>query len=84
MVRGWVNYFPTSSMKTEVRNIDAHLRTRLRPIIWKTSKVPLRRQWGLQKLGVEKNLARLKLYTGGCENLRSKNNLKRKTTPSRA
>ena len=41
-------------MKTAMAEIDAHLRTRLRVIIWKQWKVPKKRQWGLQKLGVSK------------------------------
>lgn len=64
VIRGWINYFSTSSMKTHMRTIDEHLRTRLRTIIWKMWKVPSRRQWGLQKLGVERNLARLTSYAG--------------------
>ena len=64
VIRGWVNYFSTSSMKTHMRTIDGHLRTRLRTIIWKMWKVPSRRQWGLQKLGIERNLARLTSYVG--------------------
>ncbi len=43
---------------------DAHLRTRLRIIIWKQWKVPKKRQWGLQKLGIGKDLARLTAYCG--------------------
>lgn len=64
VIRGWVNYFSNSSMKTHMRAIDGHLRTRLRTIIWKMWKVPSRRQWGLQKLGIERNLARLTSYVG--------------------
>src|SRR5699024_920587 len=51
-------------MKTEMTKIDAHLRTRLRVIIWKQWKVPGKRQWGLQKLGIGKGLARLTAYCG--------------------
>ncbi len=51
-------------MKTVMAEIDAHLRTRLRVIIWKQWKVPKKRQWGLQKLGVGKDLARLTAYCG--------------------
>lgn len=64
VIRGWINYFSLSSMKTVMTDIDAHLRTRLRVIIWKQWKVPSKRQWGLQKLGVEKDLARLTSYLG--------------------
>ena len=64
VTRGWINYFASGSMKTAMAEIDAHLRTRLRVIIWKQWKVPKKRQWGLQKLGVNKDLARLTSYCG--------------------
>lgn len=64
VIRGWINYFALGSMKTAMADIDAHLRTRLRVIIWKQWKVPKKRQWGLQKLGIGKDLARLTAYCG--------------------
>lgn len=64
VTRGWINYYALGSMKTAMTAIDAHLRTRLRVIIWKQWKVPKKRQWGLQKLGVGKDLARLTSYCG--------------------
>lgn len=64
VIRGWINYFSISSMKTNMRKIDEHLRTRLRVVIWKMWKVPLRRQWGLQKLGIKKDWARPTAYLG--------------------
>lgn len=64
VTRGWINYYALCSMKTAMTAIDAHLRTRLRVIIWKQWKVPKKRQWGLQKLGVGKDLARLTSYCG--------------------
>jgi group II intron reverse transcriptase/maturase len=64
VIRGWINYFALGSMKTAMKDIDAHLRTRLRVIIWKQWKVPSKRQWGLQKLGIGKDLARLTSYAG--------------------
>ena len=51
-------------MKTVMAETDAHLRTRLRVIIWKQWKVPKKRQWGLQKPGIGKDLARLTSYCG--------------------
>ena len=63
-IRGWINYFALGSMKTAMNDIDAHLRTRLRVIIWKQWKVPKKRQWGLQKLGIGKDLARMTAYCG--------------------
>ena len=40
MIRGWINYYALGSMKTAMAEIDAHLGTRLRIIIWKQWKVP--------------------------------------------
>lgn len=64
VIRGWVNYFAISNMKVMMREIDSHLRTRLRIVLWKQWKVPSKRQWALQKLGVNKDLARLTSYCG--------------------
>ena len=64
VIRGWINYYALGSMKTAMTKIDEHLRTRLRVIIWKQWKVPKKRQWGLQKLGIAKDLARLTSYCG--------------------
>lgn len=64
VIRGWINYFALGSMKTVMNDIDAHLRTRLRVIIWKQWKVPGKRQWGLQKLGIGKGLAKQTSYMG--------------------
>lgn len=64
VTRGWINYYALGSMKTAMTEIDAHLRTRLRVIIWKQWKVRKKRQWGLQKLGIGKDLARLTAYCG--------------------
>lgn len=46
-------------MKTHMKEIDSHLRTRMRTIIWKQWKVPQKRYWGLRKLGIGKGLAKL-------------------------
>lgn len=64
VTRGWINYYALGSMKTAMAEIDAHLRTRLRVIIWKQWKVPKKRQWGLQKLGIGRDSARLTAYCG--------------------
>lgn len=64
VIRGWINYFSACNMKVHMERIDAHLRTRLRVIIWKQWKVPSKRQWGLQKLGIGKNLARTTSHMG--------------------
>ena len=64
VTRGWINYFSTSHMNTWMIEIDKHLRTQLRIVLWKQWKVPSKRQWALQKLGVNKDLARLTSYVG--------------------
>ena len=46
-------------MKTILeKEIDPHLRTMLRIIIWKQWKNPSKREWGLKKLGIDKDLAK--------------------------
>lgn len=35
LIRGWINYFHIGKLKTALTNIDKHLLTRLRVIIWK-------------------------------------------------
>ena len=62
--RGWINYFRIGSMKRKLQAIDEHLRTMVRVVIWKQWKVPSRREWGLRKLGIDKDLARLTAYCG--------------------
>ncbi len=64
VIRGWVNYFAISNMKTVLSRIDSHIRTRLRIVLWKQWKVPSKRQWALQKLGVNIVLARQTSYCG--------------------
>ncbi len=64
VTRGWINYYALGSMKKVMADVDAHLRTRLRVTIWKQWKVPKKRQWGLQKLGIGKDLARMTAYCG--------------------
>lgn len=64
VIRGWVNYYIIGSMKSALTRIDEHLRTMIRVIIWKQWKVPKKREWGLKKLGINKDLARLTSYCG--------------------
>ncbi|MEE0494703.1 group II intron maturase-specific domain-containing protein, partial [Faecalibacillus faecis] len=64
VIRGWINYYAISDMKTTMMRIDAHLRTRLRVILWKQWKVPSGRYHWLRKLGVNHNLARQTSYMG--------------------
>ena len=44
LIRGWVNYFRIANMKNKITEIDEHLRTRIRVIIWKQWKRIPKRQ----------------------------------------
>ena len=64
VIRGWINYYAIGDMQRTMMKIDAHLRTRLRVILWKQWKVPSGRYHWLRKLGVNHNLARQTSYMG--------------------
>ena len=57
LIRGWVNYFRIANMKSKIAEIDEHLRTRMRAIIWKQWKVPKRKEKALKQLGVKSDIA---------------------------
>ncbi|CQR25373.1 maturase-related protein [Streptococcus varani] len=57
LIRGWINYFALTNMKSVMGEIDKRLRTRIRVIIWKQWKKKSRRLWGLLKLGTPKWIA---------------------------
>ena len=58
LIRGWVNYFKISKMKTFLAKIDSNLRTRIRMIIWKMWKLPKTREDNLIKCGFDRGEAR--------------------------
>ena len=58
LIRGWVNYFKISKMKTFLAKIDEHLRTRIRMIIWKMWKLSKTRENNLVKCGYSRGEAR--------------------------
>ena len=64
VTRGWINYFSIGAMKGKMEKIDEHLRTMLSKVIWKQWKTPQKRAWGLRKLGVDNDLAKLTSYCG--------------------
>lgn len=64
VTRGWINYFSVGAMKGKMEKIDEHLRTMLRKVIWKQWKTPRKRAWGLRKLGINNDLAKLTSYCG--------------------
>ena len=57
LVRGWVNYFRIANMKSKIAEIDEHLRTRIRVIIWKQWKKVTKRYKALRQLGLEHEIA---------------------------
>lgn len=63
-IRGWINYFSIANMKGKMKKTDEHLRTMLRKVIWKQWKTPQKRAWGLRKLGIDNDLAKLTSYCG--------------------
>ena len=64
VTRGWISYFAIGAMKSKMEKIDEHLRTMLRKVIWKQWKTPRKRAWGLRKLGIDNDLAKLTSYCG--------------------
>ena len=58
LIRGWVNYFRISKMKIFLKEVDKHLRTRIRMIIWKMWKLSKTREDNLVKCGYSKDEAR--------------------------
>jgi len=57
VIRGWVNYFKIGYMKSLLRNIDGHLRLRLRACIWTKWKTAKNRRKNLIKLGLNRSKA---------------------------
>ena len=58
LIRGWVNYFKISKMKSFLKEVDEHLRARIRMIIWKMWKVSKARIENLVKCGYSKDEAK--------------------------
>ena len=57
LIVGWVNYFKIGQMKSICRELDEHIRFRLRMCIWKQWKKVKARYKNLQKLGIPKQKA---------------------------
>ena len=58
LIRGWVNYFKISKMKSFLTKMDEWLRTRIRMIIWKQWKKPKTQENNLIKCGYSRGEAR--------------------------
>lgn len=63
VIRGWINYFRITDMKTYMTSISKHLRRRIRCIIWKQWKTCDNRIRCLKKLGVYENKAKMCAYS---------------------
>ena len=63
-IRGWINCYKIGSMKTLCKDMDRHIRYRLRMCIWKQWKTPQNREKNLVKLGIDRDTARRVAYTG--------------------
>ena len=57
LIRGWVNYFRIANMRQVIIDIDKHLRTRIRVIIWKQWKKITKRYKALRQLEVSHEIA---------------------------
>lgn len=57
LIIGWVNYFKIGKMKSICKELDGHIRFRLRMCIWKQWKRVRTRYKNLQKLGIPKGKA---------------------------
>ncbi len=57
LIVGWVNYYKIGQMKWLCKDLDAHIRFRLRMCIWKQWKKVKTRYKNLQKLGIPKGKA---------------------------
>lgn len=56
-IRGWINYFRIAMMKTICKEIDQHMRFRLRMCIWKQWKKIKTKYKSLMKLGIPRDKA---------------------------
>jgi RNA-directed DNA polymerase len=57
ILRGWINYFRLTEVKTPLVHMDQWIRRKLRGIIWRQMKRPGTRAKTLMKRGVEENEA---------------------------
>lgn len=63
VIRGWINYFRISNMIGEMDKVGAHLRQRIRCIIWKQLKVSSKRISALVRLGANIEQAKAITYS---------------------
>lgn len=58
VLRGWINYYRSSSMKRKLGKLGEWLRNAVRIVIWKQWKLPHTRRQALIKLGLSENEAK--------------------------
>ena len=58
VLRGWINYYRKSSMKTKIIKLGKWLRNAMRVVIWKQRKNTNTREKALIKLGLSRNEAK--------------------------
>ena len=58
VLRGWINYYRKTFMKTRLEKLGQWLRNAIRVIIWKQWKLPYTRRIALIKLGLSENEAK--------------------------
>ena len=58
VLRGWINYYRKSSMKTKIVKLGKWLRNAMRVVIWKQRKNTNTREKALIKLGLSRNEAK--------------------------
>lgn len=57
IIKGWINYFSLSEVKTFAENLDGWIRRRLRLILWRQWKRPWTRRKRLIALGLSEEMA---------------------------
>ena len=63
-LRGWVNYFRLSQVKTAFEELDKWIRRKLRLILWRQWKTPKTRARKMIERGIEKARAYASAYNG--------------------
>jgi RNA-directed DNA polymerase len=63
-IRGWMNYFRLTEVKTFAMELDRWVRRRLRNIIWRQWKKPLTRYRNLRRRGVSEEKSKSAMYNG--------------------
>ncbi len=58
VLRGWINYYRKSSMKSKLTSLGEWLRNAIRVVIWKQWKMPLKQVSSLVKLGIDEEQAK--------------------------